>query len=126
MSNLILSTIVGLVSLHGALTYYDEGVFPEVVRNRLAYGQVEPCPECVGFIAVRDCEHLGDHAYLRVPGRDTIGPLLIVDCAAQQHRAGMTKRGRIAEVEPWLARELGMWHVGPLYDADLYILDPHL
>jgi hypothetical protein len=126
MSN-VLSILVSLTALHGSVTYYNDGVFDAVVANRLRWGHIEPCPDCVGVIAVLDCARLGERAYLRVPDRaDLIGPLLIVDCAARQDYARLQRRGLIAEVDAPLARELGMWRRGPLYGADLYIGEPQI
>jgi len=122
VTNLLFTTLVGLTALHGSLTYYNDGVFERVVANRLAWGHIKPCSECVGVIAVLDCERLGDLAYLRVSGREgLIGPLQVVDCAAGRDYDRLKRRGLIAEVDAPLARELDMWRRGPLYGADLYV-----
>lgn len=90
MTHLLLSTLVGL-ALHGSVTYYSPGVMEVTYANRLAWGHVEPCANCVGKIAVLDCKKLGQHAYMTIKGR-IIGPLLVADCAAAQDYRRLLKR----------------------------------
>ena len=109
--------------LHGSITYYSRNLMERVYANRLAMHHVKPCPSCVGMIAVIHRQDVGKRAYLLVDGA-TIGPVLIVDCAAAKDHARLEQRGLVAEVSYPLAERLGMVGVGPLYDVDMVIVEP--
>lgn len=82
----------------GDATYYAPGVMAEVYANRLAWGQVQPCAECVGYVALMDCRDIGRLVWLDWgDGRD--GPYLVIDCAAAAHVAGLRERNRVVEVD---------------------------
>ena len=102
--------------LHGAVTYYADGVFEQVYANRLALGHVQPCPACSGFVAVQDCRLLGRHATLQRPGHAPEGLFLVADCGPFQ------THGRIAEVDRQTARRWRM--TGPLAGVTLRLV-PH-
>lgn len=82
----------------GDATYYAPGVMDEVYANRLAWGQVQPCPACVGYVALMDSRDIGRLVWLDW-GDVTEGPYQVIDCAAAQHRAGLVARGRVVEVD---------------------------
>ena len=107
----------------GQLTYYREGLMEEVYRNRLAWGHVEPCPRCIGQIAVLDRAHLGKHAYLTVNGATT-GPYLVVDVAAEKDRERLRARGLVAEVDHATARRFGMLG-GPLEGVRVFVMSDY-
>jgi hypothetical protein len=107
----------------GSLTYYAEGLMQEVYANRLAWGHVEPCAECVGQIALLDREHVGRHAYLTIDG-ETSGPYLVVDCAADKDRERLRARGLVGEVDHATAARLGMLG-GPLEDVTVFAMESH-
>jgi len=84
----------------GDASYYDAGVMERVLDYRLSRGQVQPCPECVGYAALIDCRDIGRLIWLDWGQRGGIGgPYLVVDCAQAAHRAGLIKRNRVAEVD---------------------------
>lgn len=117
-----ITTPSGLV-LEGKITFYGAGVMEQVYKYRLGAGEVEPCMECVGMIAVLDAEHIGKHAYITLPNRTPFGPFLIVDCARQQDLAPLRQAGLIAEV----SRERGyLWDMrGAIYGARIFIMTDH-
>jgi hypothetical protein len=81
----------------GKATYYAPGVMETVYRNRLRMAQVQPCPECVGYLAVRSCADLGRRAWVQYTGQ-WYGPFEIIDCAAPADLPAMVQRGRVVEV----------------------------
>jgi hypothetical protein len=93
-------------TITGHVTYYAPGVMERVYANRLAWGHVQPCPACVGMVAVPDCRRLGERVTLQRPGRGPEGPFLVVDCGR------LMTPGRIAEVDWPTARRWRM--AGPL------------
>lgn len=104
--------------LAGEVTYYAPGVMEAVYANRLAWGHVEPCPECAGLLAVADRELVGRRSWLRRPGHPLEGPFLIVDCGQ------FITPGRIAEVDNVTARRWRM--AGPLAGVTLHLDRPAL
>lgn len=82
----------------GDATYYAPGLMEEVYANRLAWGQVQPCPACVGYVALMDCRDLGRRVWLDW-GDVTDGPYQVIDCAAAAHVAGLRQRNRVVEVD---------------------------
>lgn len=108
------------VVMTGSVTYYADGVFDEVYSNRLAFGHVQACPECVGLIAVLDRQYVGDLAYVTRPGHVEEGPFLIADCAAAKDFARLQKRGLVAEVDWETAQRWGMR--GPLHGVTVRIV----
>jgi len=108
------------VLLTGCVTYYADGVFDEVYQNRLAFGHVEPCPQCIGLVAVLDRQYVGQLAYLTRPGEAEEGPFLIADCAAAKDLVRLQARGLVAEVNWATAQRWGMR--APLYGVTVRIV----
>lgn len=108
------------VVMTGSVTYYADGVFDEVYTNRLAFGHVQPCPECIGLIAVLDRQFVGDLAYVTRPGRAEEGPFLVADCAAVEDLARLQKRGLVAEVDWATAQRWGMR--GPIHGVTVRVV----
>lgn len=95
----------------GTATYYGPGIMEAVAAYRLAAGDVEPCAECVGFVALPRAGDVGRRVWLRLAG-GVYGPFLAVDCAAQGDFAEFTGRSHVVEVSYGWAARLGMQ--GPL------------
>ena len=100
--------IVLTLLLSGQATYYDAGVMEQVVANRIAWGQVVPCPACLGYVALLDPDMLGQRVWLRRPGRASEGPYLVTDCAAAGHREALHRRGWAVDVDWRTAQRWGM------------------
>jgi len=113
-------TLLLAVLLTGCVTYYADGVFDEVYANRLAFGHVEPCPKCIGLVAVLDRQYVGELAYLTRPGHAEEGPFLIADCAAAKDLVRLQARGLVAEVDWQTAQRWGMR--APLYGVTVRIV----
>ena len=77
----------------------------EVYLNQLAMNHITPCSECVGRIAVMNCNHLDERVYIIVDN-EIIGPLHTVDCANSKDRKRLERRGLIAELDFKLAEKL--------------------
>jgi hypothetical protein len=107
------------VVLHGSLTFYAPGVFETVYQNRLAWGHVKPCADCTGYLAVLDRKYLGRQAYVQT-GATVLGPLLIVDVAADKDRERLRRRGLVAEIDHANAMRLGM--AGPRANVTVWIV----
>lgn len=90
------------------MTYYADGVFDEVYTNRITFGHVQPCPQCIGLVAVLDRQYVGDLAYITRPGHAEEGPFLIADCAAAKDLVRLQARGLVAEVDYQTAQRWGM------------------
>ncbi len=103
----------------GVATYYAPGVMEAVVANRLAWGQVAPCQECVGTVALLDAGQLGRRVWLQAPGRPPEGPFLVVDCAQQAHRAALLAQGWVVDVDWATAQRWGMR--GPLSGVRVFL-----
>lgn len=102
----------------GDVTYYAPDLMETVYANRLAWGHVAPCPDCLGLLAVADRALVGRRAWLQRPGRSVEGPYLIVDCGT------FRTPGRIAEVDHATARRWQM--AGPLPGVTLRLYPPVL
>jgi hypothetical protein len=101
-----MASLVALVWT-GMITFYAPGLMEDVYNRRLAWGQVQPCPQCIGLAAVPDCGRIGRKVWLNGEG-----PFLVVDCSTAAHRAGYEARGLVAEVDWPTARRWEM--TGPI------------
>ena len=79
----------------GVATYYAKGVIERVYEYRLRIGQISECSDCRGFVALLSPSDLGKKVWLRHPSKGTIGPLLVVDCAAKQDVKALQARGQV-------------------------------
>ena len=95
------------LSITGLITYYADGVMDEVYRNRLAWGHVQPCAECIGMAAMLDRDHIGQQVWIDGP-LGIEGPFLVVDCGNAAHRKQQEARHLIAEVDYQTAMRWGM------------------
>ena len=104
MAELLLALLVA-----GSATYMDASFTAEVYGNRLAWGQVEPCAECVGYVALLDADRIGEHVWLSFDGGAThVGPLLVFDCAAAGDRAALRRRGWAVDIDGATWQRLGL------------------
>ena len=118
----ILTTTLLIAS--GMATRYDPQVMEQVYQNRLHWGQVTECPECLGRVALLDCSRLDERVWLRVDGA-WVGPVHVVDCAASHDRDGLKKKRFAVDLGWLLAKWLGViddvkrgvevWAQGPGY-----------
>lgn len=88
----------------GLATYYSDGLFPQVVRNQIRNGNIQPnaCPECLGYAAMLWPGDLG-----RAVCVNDYGPLEVVDSAAGHHRQSLIDKGWVIDLQWNVWQELG-------------------
>lgn len=99
------AAIIVVVAM-GLASQYAPGVMEQVVENRQEWGQLPAIlPRVDGYIAVVDCDALGEVWLLRPAGGLVWERFLVVDCAGPQLRPDgltggqwMERNGIIAEV----------------------------
>jgi hypothetical protein len=97
--------------LDGLATYYGDGLMEQVVSYRQGIGQLTPCAECVGYVALLDAADIGRKVWLNLAGTPTYyGPLLVADCAGQAQRADLIARGWLVDVDYATWEKLGWPH----------------
>lgn len=94
MLALLLTVIVS-----GRATYYNAGVMERVVANRLAWGHIAPCAECIGYVALNDPDLIGQRVWLRRPGQPAEGPFLVADCGSLAQRQARSAAGWAVDVD---------------------------
>jgi len=92
----------------GMATRYSPETMDQVYQNRLRWGHVQPCSECVGQVALLDCSRLGQRVWLESPSGAIVGPVLVVDCAASHHTDMLLERGFAVDLSYELAESLGV------------------
>ncbi len=102
-----------VIIITGLATYYSPGLFARVYANRVAWGHVQVCDDCVSLAAMIDRADVGKRIRVRnVATGETVGPLLVVDCAAPEDIASLRERRIVVEVDWGLAQLWGM--TGPI------------
>jgi len=92
----------------GAMSSYADGVAEIVCDN-----QGLPCAGRRGFAAVMGCGNIGDNAYLRPPGGEWYGPLLIIDCTGRSDAfVNIVVKELAIEVDHGTAQKLGALTIG--------------
>lgn len=77
-----------LWTLFFVASQYSPGVMQEVVGNRVEMGHLtEPLPRVDGYVAVRDCEHIGKVLWMAPVGGEWES-FLVVDCAMPKRTDG--------------------------------------
>jgi hypothetical protein len=92
----------------GKAMYYNPGIMQEVYAYRLRLGQVQPCSECVGYVALLRKGDLGRKVWLRWGDGTVEGPFLVIDVAARQHVGLLLTRGWAVDVDYATAIRRGM------------------
>jgi hypothetical protein len=107
---LALVEIILTLLMAGKATFYGDGIFEQVVTYRQGIGQIQPCGECIGYVALLEPEHIGTKVWLRRPGQTALGPFLVVDCGPQDapRKAALKARGWAVDVDPALAAKWDM------------------
>lgn len=92
----------------GLATYYNPGMMEQVLDYRLGAGDIDPCPECVGTVALLRAGDIGRKVWLQPPGGDPVGPFLVVDCARRQDVQPLLDRNWVVDVSYEVGRYWGM------------------
>jgi len=114
-----------LLIASGLACRYNDGVMDTVEANRLRWGHVTACPECVGRVALLDCGRLDERVWLGVPGRGGVGPVHVVDCGAAHDVPMLQAKGFAVDLGYDLAVRLGVVD-GPLGGVRVWAADPAL
>ena len=67
--------------VRGFSTYYNPGIMEEVVRYRMRVGDITPCPECIGEVALIRAGDINRRVWLQLDDSTVEGPFLVTDCA---------------------------------------------
>lgn len=100
-----------LILAHGIASQYAPGVMERVVAYRqtrpVAYALPADLPTVAGYVAVLECEHIGEVWTLRI-NDGTPERYLVADCAGDAAtRDWMTRGGVLVEVDYETAERLG-------------------
>ena len=78
---------------------YGNGVAERVINVRqhrnVTYSLPLKLPEVDGYIAVRDCHHIGEVWQLRPKGEEYIEDFLVIDCSGSAETSAWMDRGNI-------------------------------
>ncbi|MCU0508658.1 MAG: hypothetical protein MUC34_09685 [Anaerolineae bacterium] len=94
--------------IQGLATYYNPGIMEYVQTYRLQAGDIDPCPECVGSVALLRAGDIGRKVWLQPPGGDPVGPFLVVDCARRQDVLPLLQRNWAVDVSFEVGQYWGM------------------
>ncbi len=84
--------------IRGKAMYYNPGVMEQVVTYRLSLGQITPCNECVGYVALLRLGDLNRRVWIQ--WADNVeGPFLVVDVAAKQHVGALLRQGWAVDLD---------------------------
>ena len=87
-------------------TYMNPGIMQQVIANRgLSHSD---------GVALNRAGDLGRTVWLMWDSGEIDGPLVVVDCAQEAHFEKRERQGRVVEVSAELARERGVYQVGPV------------
>jgi hypothetical protein len=82
-----------ILPVRGFTTYYNPGVMEEVLTYRLTVGDVQPCPECIGHVALIREGDIGRKVWLQLDATTYEGPFLVIDCAHTWDVASLVRQG---------------------------------
>jgi hypothetical protein len=79
--------------------FYAPEVFDRVADYNIGRGKLQPCAQCIGYVALMDADQMGRLVYIEWPDGSVDGPYLVADTAEEKHRANLIARGRAAEYD---------------------------
>lgn len=83
----------------GKAMYYNPGVMDIVIDSRLKFDHIEPCDECVGYVAMLRFGDVNRKVWLQIDEWRVEGPFHVVDAAATKHVGMLLERGWIVDVD---------------------------
>jgi hypothetical protein len=97
----------------GLVTYYAPGMMDYVANYREQHGQLPPCDDCVGSVALLRAGDIGRKVWLQLPGTDVVyGPFLVVDCARTEDIPDLLDRDWVVDVSFEVGQAWGL--TGPM------------
>lgn len=79
--------------VRGFSTYYNPGVMEQVVSYRTRVGDITPCPECIGEVALVRAGDINRRIWLQLDDTTVEGPFLVTDCAHTWDVGPLVRRG---------------------------------
>ncbi|HXF61903.1 MAG TPA: hypothetical protein VNK95_09810, partial [Caldilineaceae bacterium] len=104
--------------ISGKAMYYNPGIMQEVYAYRLSLGEIQPCSECIGYVALLRKGDLGRRVYLRWADGTVEGPFLVIDVAASHHIGLLLQRGWAVDVDYQTAMRRKMYSPVPVTILD--------
>lgn len=91
----------------GKAMYYNPGVMKTVIESRTRFDHIQPCVDCIGFVAMLRRGDLDRRVWLQVDRWRVEGPFHVVDVAATKHVGYLLERAWIVDVDYRTAQRWG-------------------
>ncbi|MCB0070478.1 MAG: hypothetical protein KDE20_03430 [Caldilineaceae bacterium] len=91
----------------GMAMYYNPGVMKTVIESRQRFDHIEPCAECIGYVAMLRYGDLDRKVWLQTGPLTVEGPFHVVDAAATQHVDQLLARDWVVDVDYRTAQRWG-------------------
>jgi len=104
----------------GKAMYYGLGVMEQVYQNRINWGDIDICNECIGQVALLREGDLNRRVYIKLPfGADYEGPYQVIDTAARKDVGDLFAKGWAVDVgysvwQAWQQKYPGKVPQGPI------------
>lgn len=128
MFKLVLIALLSHITIDvGYAAYYNPGIMEQVVAIRRAGWTASPLPKelppVVGFVAVKDCDRIGQIVALWHESEGWAYPYLVSDCAnrLEGHDEMMEKKGIVVEIDYNTAARWQVLGYGP-QDIDVMVI----
>jgi hypothetical protein len=92
----------------GVAMYYNPFVMDGVLRYRQNNGNIDACPECIGYIALLRAGDLNRRVWIQLADGSYEGPFQVTDVAARHDIPSLLRRGWVVDVDWGTARRWGM------------------
>ncbi|MCB0097259.1 MAG: hypothetical protein KDE46_16125 [Caldilineaceae bacterium] len=100
--------------LKGRAMYYNPGIMETVLENRLRFGTVDICGECIGYVAMMRVGDLNRRVWIQLPDDTVHGPFQVIDAADVGHVPMLIEKEWAIDVDYETAHGWGMrspWRV---------------
>ncbi|MEM7128565.1 MAG: hypothetical protein AAF702_19685 [Chloroflexota bacterium] len=84
---------------YGQAMYYNPGIMELVLENRLKAGQVAPCRDCAGYVAMLRVGDLDRKIWIQLPDGTVEGPFQVIDAADKKHIPMLITKGWIVDID---------------------------
>lgn len=91
----------------GKAMYYNPGVMKTVIESRTRFAHIEPCEECIGYVAMLRYGDVDRKVWLQLSPLKVEGPFHVVDAAATQHVGMLIEREWVIDVDYKTAQRWG-------------------
>jgi hypothetical protein len=85
--------------VRGLAMYYNPGIMERVLRNRVGWGHLTECEECIGRVALLRDGDIDRKIWLQRPGYPVEGPFWVIDQAARHDVPGLVRRNWTVDVD---------------------------